>query len=162
MEIEEKTNQEDTRSFADKWLNNVFETLMKLEDYERLLKNGCSDIMDFVQNKELDLAIVQEKNYQLFMTEIEIILNDINHFIDKKEYLSLLIKFKIIRSKENEANGFLRFNKDLDGYTGNYILKGEFYEIIPYISNLRGMVVTSLLGFYNPKFQKNTDGDGLK
>jgi len=157
MENNEPQEKTDTRTFSDKWLENIFQVLMRLEDYERLSKNGCVTIMDYVQNTNLDLAVVQEKNYDLFMTEVEIVLNDTKPFIDKKTYLSLFLTFKNIKSKEIEVDGFLAVHRDeVRGLQENY-LKKEFYYILPLLTDLRGKLVVALLGFINPKLNLAKD-----
>lgn len=149
--------QQDTRNFADKWLNNIFEVLMRIEDYERLAKNGCITILDYVQNPDLDLAVIQERNYQLFMTEVEIILNDIKHFVNKKEMLKLIIKFNLIKSIEKDVNGFLDVRVNYIAHTSENVLKPEYYNIHSLISELRGLLVTCLLEFINPKINFQTE-----
>jgi len=117
--------------------------------------------MDFLEDKQIDLAVVQEKNYQLFITELEIILNDIKQFADKKELLKINILFKMVKQKENEAQGFLDFKRNIDGQTEYYQLKQEFYNVMPILSDLRGLVLKSLLDFINPNFQQSKEG-GLR
>lgn len=152
METEflEKKEKSDSRNFADKWLNNIYEILMKIEDYERLAKNGCQDLLDYVQNSNLDLALIQEKNYQLFMTEVEILLNDIKHFVDKNEFLRLILKFNLIRKIEYDHEGFI--DNRTNSVTRDYIniLKPEFSIVHPLMSSLRGLLIKALFEFIKP------------
>jgi len=153
----ENNNQDyekkDVRNFSDKWMDHLFEVMMRIEDYERLARNGCSTLIDYVQNQNLDLAIIQEKNYQLFMTECSILMGDVKNFIDKKDYLELFLRFKEIKDKENSINGFLEMRQDHIANTSESYLKREFYQIIDLLSDFRNALVRSLLIFLNPEIK---------
>jgi len=151
MNIQEKS--QDGLNFADKWLNNVFEVLMRIEDYERLAKNGCVNLQDYVQNPQLDLVLVQSKNYSLFMTEVLILLNDIKYFVNKKDFLMLLLKFEKIKKLEESVGGFLDLMRNNVTHEEWNTLKPEFVKIHPLMSDLRGMIVKTLFDFINPKFK---------
>lgn len=153
--MEKENTQEkpqDSRNFADKWLNNIFEVLMRIEDYERLAKNGCVTLLDYVQNPQLDLALIQNKNYELFMTEVEVLLNNVKYFVNKKDFLVLLLKFKVIKDIERSVDGFLDLLRDEVAHEEWNVLKPEFVKIHPLMSDLRGMIVKTLFEFINPKF----------
>ena len=156
---EEKNNQEekDTRNFADKWMDHIFEVLMRIEDYERLAKNGCSTLMEYIQNPDLDIATIQEKNYQLFMTEVSILMGDVRNFIDKNDYLVLFLRFKEIKDVEHSSHGFLDVKQDFVANTSYVDLKKEFYPILDLLSELRNILVKSLLIFLNPEIKSKTE-----
>jgi len=148
---------QDGRNFSDKWLNNIFEILMRVEEYERLAKNGCVNLIDYVQNPNLDFALIQEKNYQLFMTEVELLLNNIKHFINREDFLLLLLINIKVKKAEEDSGGFLATNIDSVSHRNNNVLKPEYYNIIPIMSELRGLIVKSLLTFINPKLKPKSE-----
>lgn len=151
MDINKDQQQEDTRHFSDKWLDNIFDVLMRIEEYERLAKNGCRNLSDYLENPQIDLAVTQEKNYQFFMTEIQILLNDIKFFIKRENYLKISLKFNSIRKKEKEVGGFLLTFRNYVNQTSKNSIREEFSFVLPLLSELRGMLIQSLFEFINPK-----------
>lgn len=156
--VNEVVENQDTRTFTDKWFHNVFETLMRIESYERLMKNGCVSLLDYLENKNLNLVIIQEKNYSFLMTEIEILLNNIKAFINADKFLKMSMKIKRIRNIEKLSNGFLSSQTNVVLHTMDNFLKPDFYIIIPLVSELRGLLIASLLSFINPITKKKEKG----
>ncbi|MCX6748216.1 MAG: hypothetical protein NT076_01280 [Candidatus Pacearchaeota archaeon] len=161
MEDSDNVNQ---KNITDKWLDNVYQSLMKLEDYERLAKEGCSSIVEYVQsisqnkNFQMDMAQLQKKNYDFFITEFEVLLNNIRHLIDKQTYLRMQIKLFSLVSYEQEVDGFLQIKVNQMEHTEWFILKPEFYNNLNQISELRGLAVNSLWKLLSPNAKENLEG----
>lgn len=157
MEEQDNINQ---KNITDKWLDNIYEILMRLEGYERLAKEGCISILDYVQNPaiELDMAQIQNKNYNLFITEFEVLLNNVKHLIDAPMYLKMMIKFNSLLKFENELGGYLkRMYNDVE-HRQWYEIKPEFYYAQRQITALRGMAVESLWKLLTPNARESFKG----
>lgn len=139
------------KTITDKWLDNLYESLMRLEQYEKLAREGCESLMEYVQNPNLDLALIQNKNLGLFITEFEITLNNGKKVIDKKEYLNMTLGIRRILKKELEVKGFLTEERDLVMHTTKNVLKPSFYIVLREISALRRDLVGSLWFILSPK-----------
>lgn len=147
--MDEGTNTQKT--ITDRWLDNLYESLMRLEQYEKLAREGCESLMEYVQNPNLDLALIQNKNYGLFITELEITLNNCRHLIDKDKRLKITLEIKSILKKELEVKGFLSEKRDLVMHTTRNVLKPSFYIVLRKISALRRDLVSSLWFILSPK-----------
>lgn len=154
MEEEMSSN----KNITDKWLDNIFETLMRLEGYERLAKEGCNSILEYVQVQNLDLATIQHKNYEMFISEFEIILNNTRHLIDKKTYLQITLKLNALKNFEQEVGGFLDVKFNQMQHTEHCVLKQEFYFAENEISKLRGILVSSLWKYLSPNSKESFEG----
>jgi len=156
---EDNINQ---KNITDKWLDNIYEILMRLEGYERLAKEGCNSIIEYLQsiaqNPNIDLATIQKKNYDMFITEFEVLLNNIQHLVDKTIFLKMQIKLYRLIKTEKEVGGFLEKRFDMLQHTEWSVLKPEFYSALRQISELRGIAVSSLWKMLSPNAKENLEG----
>jgi len=156
---EDNINQ---KNITDKWLDNVYEILMRLEGYERLAKEGCNSLMEYLQsiaqNPNIDLATLQKKNYDMFITEFEVLLNNIKHLVDNKTFLKMRIKLSSLITYEDEVDGFLDMRVDMLQHREWYVLKPEFYNAQRQMSELRGLAVNSLWKLLSPNAKENFEG----
>lgn len=159
MEAEDNINQ---KNINDKWLDNIYEILIRLEGYERLANEGCNSLMEYLQsiaqNPNIDFATLQKKNYDMFITEFEILLNNVRHLVDSKTFLKMRIKLNSLIASEDEAGGFLDMRVDMIQHTEWYVLKPEFYNAQRQISELRGLAVNSLWKLLSPSAKENLEG----
>lgn len=159
METESNINQ---KNITEKWLDNIYEILIRLEGYERLSRDGGNSLMEYIQsiaeNPNIDLATLQKKNYDFFITEYEVLLNNIRHLIDKATYLKMKMKLNALNNYEDEIDGFLEFKVDMVRKMEWYVLKPEFYNALRQISELRGLAVSSLWKMLSPSAKENIEG----
>jgi len=153
-----ENSESSQKNITDKWLDNIFECLMRLEHYERLLKEGCESIIEYVQNPNLCLADVQYKNYNLFIAEVEILMEDTRHLIDKEKFLNISLLLNYIKKYEDDVGGFIETKYDMVEHTQNNQMKFEFSNILPKISKLRGLFVSSLWKLLSPSAKENMGG----
>ena len=63
------------------WLTNIFNNLKALENIERLAREGCSSITDYIQippaHQNIILVEAQYKNLRFFVFELEILLTNL-------------------------------------------------------------------------------------
>jgi hypothetical protein len=146
------------KTITDRWLDNLFESLMRLEQYERLAREGCVSLLEYVQNPNIDLALIQNKNYGLFMTEFNITLRSGKRLIEKNTYLDLLLEYKTILKIELNTKGFLSEEIDEISHTRKNTLKPSFYKIQNKLSSLRARLVDSLWFVLSPKAKDTLPG----
>jgi len=153
-----ENSESSQKNITDKWLDNIFECLMRMETYERLIKEGCESIMDYVQNPNLSIGDIQYKNYSLFITEAEILIEDTKHLIDKKRFLDISLLLNWIKNYENDIGGFLEHKHDMLKHEEWNEVKPEFRMVFSRISRLRGMFVSSLWKLLSPSAKENMGG----
>ena len=153
-----ENSESSQKNITDKWLDNIFESLMRLESYERLMKEGCEGILEYVQNPNINLADIQYKNYTLFITEAEILIEDTKHLIDKKRFLDITLLLNWIKNYEEEVDGFLERKYDMLQHQEWNEIKPEFRIIFSRVSKLRGMFVSSLWKLLSPSAKENMGG----
>ena len=154
---QQEQKQEDQRNIAEKNLDHNFEILLRIEDYMRMAMNGCITLMDYVQDPNLDFAVVQEKNYQLFMMEAITLLHNVEDMIKKEDYLKIKLKMMVISNKEKDVGCFLDVQVDEVAHMSINILKNEFEYIKKDMSELRGLFVKAMFPFLDPTIKKKKE-----
>lgn len=84
-----------TSNINEKWLNNIYENIKNLENYERLVREGCQSLLDFMNIPQKDRPIVigltQFKNLKFMITEFKLLLADLTPVLeDPDEYDKIL------------------------------------------------------------------------
>ncbi len=78
------------KNITNTWINSIGEALVRLEDHERLMKEGCSSLLEFasIDPRDLDwyLPNVQLKNMSLMLTEFRILLGNVKKILPKKTF----------------------------------------------------------------------------
>ena len=145
------------KTINEKFLDNLSNSLLRLEEYERLMWEGCNSLLDYVQNPTLNLASIKYKNYRLFIVEFQIILNNWRKQIDKKTYLDLHMGLKKVLDIEKEAKGFLKEETHQQHHTTKNTLKPKFYTVRIRLSSLRAILIESLWSILTPKAKESED-----
>ena len=150
METEQNQDKiESVKNISQLWLQNIYENLKNLENMERLAREGCESVFDYVQipirirNKVV--AEAQYKNLRLMVSEMILLLTDITP-ICKKEFIKgvsdmvHLIKARITHRKDfistpiNQTKGKLTDSK----------LLNSFYITLEKITDLRIKVIKEI------------------
>lgn len=102
----------ETSNINQKWLNNIYENIKNLEDYERLVREGCKSLLDFMNipysSRPVLVGITQFKNLKFLITEFRLLLADLTPVLekteDKKAMVSKLDEFlkSLDKSLKNE------------------------------------------------------------
>lgn len=79
----------ETSNINEKWLQNIYENIQKLEENERIIREGCSSVLDFVQiplnNREIIIGLTQYKTLKFFLTEFNLLLADLTPILKDDE-----------------------------------------------------------------------------
>ena len=71
-----------------RWLENIYEQLRTIQSMERLAREGCNSIMEYLQipfqSREIILADVEYKNLRFMALEMDILISNLAPVLDKK------------------------------------------------------------------------------
>lgn len=92
-----------------KWIENIFDNIKKIEEFERLAREGCASILEYIQlpikDREIYLVEIQYKNLKLLLNEFILIVPDIVLIVGEeksKEFLGSVKRIgNVINKKEN-------------------------------------------------------------
>lgn len=84
------------------WLQNIYDNLKKIEEFERYAREGCASIMDYLQipyqQRNMIIADIQYKNLKLILNEMLLVIPDLSPVIGDEKAGELQEKFNKIRS----------------------------------------------------------------
>lgn len=131
------------------WMQNVYENLKNLENMERLAREGCISILEYVQipfeTRPLIIADIQYKNLRLMVSEIHLLLTDLTPMVEEDK----LIEFrKEIENMDRIINLRKLFVKERISQSRGLITATEvtpfFRETLKFISLIRISIVNEI------------------
>lgn len=151
IETEQESNQS-KKDISNKWLDAIYERLVSLNFHEKLARDGCQSIIQYVNipHQQLQaLPQIQLKNLDLSISDFDMMFKDINDVVKGNQLKEMKKKLSKIKSlKIGDLNGvsYYKFN--------NVVVKGKqkkklaltstFYIMVNELSELRGDLVSSL------------------
>lgn len=125
----------------DKWLLNVYENIKRLEEFERMIREGCSSILDFLQiplhKRAVVIGSAQYKNLRFFITEFRLLMADLTPILDKDR---VAVFEKTISHIEKALDSDRLFVKSIYDLNHNVIETKPtpfFYETLNILHNLK-------------------------
>ncbi len=124
------------------WLTNIFENLKNLEVMERISREGCNSLMDYLQiplaQRQIILADTQYKNLKFMVTEMQLLLTDLSPVVAKDKHKAFMDTLKKIQPPIHIRRLFL---VERHSVMKNGIFTSEvtpfFYETLTFLSELK-------------------------
>lgn len=149
----EENKEFETTNISTLWNKNIFENVKNLEEMERLAREGCQSILQFIQMDpntiHLILPEIQYKNLKMMVSEIGLLLSDLSPVVDETFYKEIeleLAKYKIqILTKKffivdiKEQLKVTKKPKILNKYLTN-----EFYNLLEKVSDLKVKIIKKI------------------
>ena len=145
------------KTINDKWLDNIYNILLRLEQADKLASDGCRDIIEFIQSPDQYLPLIQHKNYSMFLTDFEILINNSKKIIGEKKYKDFIKNIEGLNDLEKKFKGFLIVKSNNINKTNKYYLRPIFYEALKIISKMRRDVVSCLWKILSPSAEDAAD-----
>lgn len=103
----ENNEEKSEKDISTQWLNEIYESLRRIRDMERLMREGCNDILEYVnlvgQHQEAALVEVQLKNMSLLLSELDMFIGIIKVILPSEQYKSFKTKIKINSQSFNQG-----------------------------------------------------------
>ena len=145
---------ESKRGVSDKWIdNNVYKVLEKIEDCERRMKNGCIDLIEYIQTSYHNILDVQLQNMQIMLHEFDILIENTKAILSKSQHEEVKKKLELLEqtfrramsSKIKSERLFIEISNNISGKKRiAYVLQPLFYKISNLLSKLRSEMVSNL------------------
>lgn len=139
----------DSSNINTRWLENIYENLKNLEMYERMAREGCISILDYIQfpveNRSVFLCDIQYKNLRFIVNEMDLLMTDLTPVIDEtklEEFRTVLDK---IGKKINNREVFVSDSySSLRGKITDSKMTNVFHETLGFLMVLRQQVIKSI------------------
>lgn len=99
-----------TGNINDKWLLNIYQNIIKIEEYETLARDGCSSIYEYanmsMERRKIEIPETQFKNIKMMVTQFILLVGDLSPKMSKDTSDKFL---EVIESIDKA----LRYNEDL-------------------------------------------------
>ena len=127
------------------WHKNLYTSLERLQDLERICRDGGVDIVEYLQVDPRRLPEIKFVHLKMMVTEIGILITNARKKIDEKFYTNAKKHLKKIKTIV-DLNPTLVFTRVRDEGRHTVIreLSPLYYEILGVLSKIRGKLVTQL------------------
>lgn len=123
----------------EKWLNNIYENIKNLENYERLVREGCQSLLDFMNIPLKDRAVVigltQFKNLRFLITEFNLLLADLTPIIQNSDKYDKILN-NIEKALKNEKL-FIKSRIDINNQITEVKPTEFFYQTLDALHGLK-------------------------
>jgi hypothetical protein len=114
--MEEIINEIKSANFNERWLQNIYENIKKLEENERLARMGCNSIWDYgfyaqysYEMRKILLADIKFENLKFMNNELNLMLEDLVPVIPQEQ---IMIFEKVLNSLKSILKDRKRFIKE--------------------------------------------------
>ncbi len=155
MDMQQNSSE---KNISDKWLDNIFNILTRLEEAEKLSREGCIGILEYIQIPEKTLPLIQYKNYTLFLTDFRLLINNCEQIIGNDNYKVFAKNLEGLRELESKCQCFLGVKKNHINKTETYYLKPMFHNATEVIGQMRRNLVSNLWKILSPSASDSFGG----
>lgn len=141
------------------WHKNLYNSLEKLQDFERICREGATSIMEWLQIPRERLAEIKFQYLKMMITEMGILLANAKAKLDKKFFINSILKLGNMKNLV-DLNSHEIFISSLDqrnNITINY-LSEEYFDILIQLGKMREMIINELSEVLYGKPEKKMEG----
>lgn len=94
-------NEYESVNIHTKWLDNIYNQISVIQDFDRLAREGCSNLMEYlsipIESQSILLAEAQYKNLRFLVLELDLLISNLSPILKEstknyKERIELIIK----------------------------------------------------------------------
>ena len=142
-------NSESKRNVSDEWIkNNVYDALETIELAERRMRNGCADLMEFIQEMQIGLNRIPEiqlMNMGIMLTEFDILIENTKQILKKDDYEDVSKKIILYSRYFHEKKVYKVLRNDMNiKIRKRIVLNEKFSRLAGDLSLLRSKMVSNL------------------
>jgi hypothetical protein len=137
---------ESASNVVELWNKNLFSSLMKIQEYERIARDGASSIQGLFEINPRDIPYVQFNLLKQIITEMDIFLSNVQVKVNKEFYNKSKAELKIVKEiVDLHPDYILQTKFDQVSQSRTYIIKAKnFYRILETIRTLKEDLVVNL------------------
>lgn len=92
--MEELSESFETGNINSLWTNNIYENLKNLENMERIAREGCQSLLEYLSipsyTRQIIIADTQYKNLKFMITELRLLMTDLTPVMDETAHKNFM------------------------------------------------------------------------
>jgi len=130
-------------SINQKWLENIYSQLESMQEMERLAREGCNSLMEYLQVPPSMIGImlpeIQYKNLRFFTLELSMLLNNLRPIL-KDKYAEYKNNVDMVITQIDKRNLFLKEIK-IHGQVNSIQVLPFFNKTLYLLINMKSQVI---------------------
>lgn len=127
------------------WNKNLFESLQRLQDFERICRDGAVSIVEYLNITPQRMPEIQFQYLKMMVTEIGILLGNARARITKGFFLKAKVQLKQIKNiVDLDPQRIFIPSVNQQNHTTTFYLSEEFYTFLTLLTQIREGIVTEL------------------
>ena len=141
------------------WNKNLYESLQKLQDFERIIRDGAVSITEYLQLPPTRIPEIQFQHLRMMISEMGILLANAKARVNKPFFLKAKVQLTQIK-KTIDINPQEIFIPILNqqSHTTDYYLSDTFFVYLTILTQMREGIVTELADILFGKAMEKTAG----
>jgi hypothetical protein len=127
------------------WYKDIYEGLKKVQDYERISRDGSDSIIEYVQVPRERLAEIQFQFMRMMITELDMLLGNTKILLPVNFYILTSAHIKaLLHDVEFNPMIFISTSINQQNHTTNYFVTETYWDTLNQISKIRKELVSNL------------------
>ena len=127
------------------WNQNIYDSIQKLQDFERICRDGAVSIMEYLNVAPQRKSEIQFQYLRMIVSETGILLGNARARIDKTFFLKSKIQLRKIKNViDYEPDKLIHSTHNQQSHTSEHYLTEEFYEYLYKTTLIREGIIHEL------------------
>ena len=141
------------------WNKNLFESLQKLQDFERICRDGAVSIVEYLNISPERMPEIQFQYLRMMVTELGILLANSRARISKPFFLKAKVQPKQIKNiVDLDPQSIFIPSINQQSHQTTYNLSEDFYTFLSQLTQIRDGIVTELGDILYGKSEEKVEG----
>jgi len=142
--MEEKRELQEV-NITDLWNKNLFESIQKLQDFERICRDGAVSIVEYLQIPPERMTNIQFQYLRMMVSEMGILLANARARLGREFYIRSRLQLKQIKEKLDLDSGDIFVSSyNQQNHTTQFYLSELYYKYLHLVTTMREGIITEL------------------
>jgi hypothetical protein len=155
----EENNQLEDVNITSLWNKNLFESLQRLQDFERIVRDGAVSITEYLNISPQRMPEIQFQYLKMIITELGILLANAKARISKSFLLKAKVQLKQMKKTiDLSPQSIFISSLNQQSHTTTHYLSEDFYSFLTTSSLIREELVKELADILYGKPTEKVEG----
>jgi len=127
------------------WNQNIYDSIQKLQDFERICRDGAVSIMEYLNIAPQRKAEIQYQYLRMIVSETGILLGNARARIDKTFFLKSKIQLRKIKNViDLEPEKLVHSTHNQQSHSSEHYLTEDFYSYLYNLTLIREGIINEL------------------